>query len=69
MGPEIQHTELYAALLGLCYPWRVREVKSDLVVDRKDVWMKEATGAKWDCPKFGKAFSVYAMPRSVCGAT
>ncbi len=55
----MKDTELYAALLRLHHPWRVREVKLDLVGERVDVWVEEAPGAQWNCPECGKAAPVY----------
>ena len=55
----MQDTEFYSALLGLCHPWRVREVKLDLAGDRVDVWVEEVTGAVWECPECGKGAPVY----------
>jgi transposase len=55
----VKDTELYAALLRLRHPWRVREVKLDLATERVDVWVEETPGAKWGCPECGKAAPVY----------
>ena len=55
----MKDTELYAALLGLRPPWRIREVKLDLAADRVDIWIEEAPGAKWNCPECGKVVPLY----------
>jgi len=61
LGKEsaVKDTELYAALLGLRPPWGIREVRLDLAADRVDVWIEEATGAKWGCPECGRAAPLY----------
>jgi len=56
---EMKDTELYAALLKLHHPWRVREVKLDLAAERIDVWLEHAEGVKWACPECGKTAPVY----------
>jgi len=45
----MKDTDLYAALLDLRHPWRVREVQLSLAVDRVDVWIEEVPGVKWSC--------------------
>jgi len=55
----VKDTELYAALLKLRHPWRVREVKLDLAEERVDVWLEHAEGEKWTCPECGKVAPVY----------
>jgi transposase len=50
---------LYAALLQLPRPWRVREVRLDRAVERVDVWLEHGPGVKWPCPECGEAASVY----------
>ena len=55
----MKDTELYAALLGVRPPWRIREVRLDLEADRVDVWMEEAAEAKWSCPACGRTVPVY----------
>ncbi|NLV44879.1 MAG: ISL3 family transposase [Candidatus Hydrogenedentes bacterium] len=55
----MKDTDLYAALLRLRHPWRVREVKLDIAVDRIDVWIEHAPDAKWCCPECGKAAPLY----------
>jgi len=55
----VKDTELYAALLGVRPPWRIREVRLDLEADRVDVWMEEAAEAKWSCPACGRTVPVY----------
>jgi transposase len=54
----VKDTELYAALLGVRPPWRIREVRLDLEADRVDVWMEEAAEAKWSCPACGRTVPV-----------
>src|SRR5947208_3559349 len=44
---KVKDTELYAALLGLGPPWRIREVRLDLAADRVDVWIEEAVARGW----------------------
>jgi transposase len=56
---EVKDTELYAALLKLGAPWVVREVRLDVAAERVDVWIEEATGARWSCPECGQASPVY----------
>jgi len=56
---KVKDTELYAALLGLGPPWRIREVGLDLAADRVDVWIEEAAGAKWGCPECGQTVPLY----------
>lgn len=55
----MKDTELYTALLGLQYPWRVREVKLNMVINRIEVWVEEAPGAQWTCAACGKPVSIY----------
>lgn len=55
----MKDTDLYAALLHLRHPWRVREVKLDIAADRIDVWIEHAPDAKWLCPECGKAAPLY----------
>jgi len=55
----MKDTELYAALLGLRYPWRVREVRLNLESSRVDVWVEEAAEAKWTCAECQKPPAVY----------
>jgi len=55
----MKDTELYATLLGLQYPWRVREVKLNMVINRIEVWVEEALGAKWTCADCRKPVSIY----------
>jgi transposase len=57
--PEVKDTELYAALLRLPKPWRVREVKLDLASERVDVWLEHDPHAKWNCPECAKTAPVY----------
>jgi transposase len=57
--PEVKDTELYAALLRLPKPWRVREVKLDLPSERVDVWLEHDPNAKWACPECGKTAPLY----------
>jgi transposase len=57
--PEVKDTELYAALLRLPRPWRVREVKLDLAGERVDVWLEEAGDARWQCPECRQQVPVY----------
>jgi len=59
MEPEVKDTELYAALLRLPKPWRVREVKLDLPAERVDVWLEHDANAKWVCPECGKTAPLY----------
>ncbi|MFH0813873.1 MAG: ISL3 family transposase [Pseudomonadota bacterium] len=55
----MEDRELYTALLGLKYPWRVKEVKLNLAADRVDVWVEEAKEAKWFCPECKKSVPIY----------
>lgn len=55
----MRDTELYAALLKLHHPWRVREVKLDLAAERVDVWLEHAERVKWTCPECSKGAPVY----------
>ena len=55
----MKDTDLYAALLHLRHPWRVREVKLDLASSRVDVWIEHAPDTKWCCPECGKASPLY----------
>ncbi len=55
----MKDTELYAALLGLRPPWRIREVRLDVAAERVDVWIEEAAGAKWGCPECGRTVALY----------
>lgn len=55
----MKDTDLYAALLRLQHPWRVREVKLDIAADRIDVWIEHAPDAKWCCPACNKAAPIY----------
>ena len=57
--PEVKDTELYAALLRLPKPWRVREVKLDLPSERVDVWLEHDPNAKWTCTECGKTAPLY----------
>lgn len=56
---KMKDTELYAALLKLSVSWVVKEVRLDEVAERIDVWIEEAAGACWCCPKCGQKASVY----------
>lgn len=55
----MEDRELYTALLGLKYPWRVKEVKLNLAADRVDVWVEEAKEAKWSCPECKNSMPIY----------
>jgi len=55
----VKDTELYAALLRLPKPWRVREVKLDLASERVDVWLEHDPNAKWSCPECAKTAPLY----------
>jgi transposase len=55
----MRDTDLYAALLGLKYPWEVQEVKLDVDSGRVDVWIRDVKGAKWSCPECGKEVPLY----------
>ncbi len=46
----MEDKELYAALLGISYPWRVDKVALDLKKNRVDVWIQEVKGVIWKCP-------------------
>ena len=41
--------ELYTKLLGITAPWRVTRVTVDMAAERIDVWVEEASGAKFRC--------------------
>lgn len=55
----MRDTELYKALLGLRYPWEVREVKLDVDGGHVDVWIEDVKGAKWSCVECGKGVPLY----------
>lgn len=55
----MKDTELYAALLRLPKPWKVREVKLDLATERVDVWLEHPLDAKWNCPECRTTAPVY----------
>lgn len=55
----MEDRELYTALLGLNYPWRVKEVKLNLAANRVDVWVEEAKEAKWFCPECKNSMPIY----------
>jgi transposase len=51
--------ELYAALLGIKYPWRVDKVDLNLPNNRVDVWVTEIKGLNWKCPVCGQTGPLY----------
>jgi transposase len=55
----MEDKEFYGALLGLRYPWRVKEVKLNLAADRVDVWVEEGAEAQWYCLECKKQVSIY----------
>ena len=55
----MKDTELYTALLRLPKPWRVRDVKLDLAIERVDVWLEHPSDAKWNCPECGETAPLY----------
>jgi transposase len=55
----MQDTELYEKLLKLSDPWKVSKVDLNTSADRVDVWIKDRSGVKWNCPKCKKKVSVY----------
>jgi transposase len=55
----MRDTDLYAALLGIKYPWTVAEVKLDVKAERVDVLLKDVSGAKHLCPICEKPSSTY----------
>jgi transposase len=50
----MEDKELYAALLGIRYPWRVDKVALDMKKKRVNVWVKEVKGVIWKCPHCGE---------------
>jgi transposase len=52
-------TELFAKLLGITAPWRVTRVTVNVPVERIDVWVEEAPGAKFLCPTCRARVAVY----------
>ena len=40
---------LYAKLLGIEFPWLISRVHVDMPAERIDVWVEEASGARFAC--------------------
>jgi transposase len=55
----MKDTDLYAALLGIEWPWTVAEVKLDLKAKRVDVVLKDDSGSRHPCPECKKSCSTY----------
>jgi transposase len=45
----MEDTQLYTMLLGIKYPWLVTKVQVDMALNRVDVWVQEAEGARFFC--------------------
>jgi transposase len=55
----MKDTELYTALLGVTYPWKVVDVRLDEVQKRIDVFVEDVSLAKHPCPECGLEQAVY----------
>jgi hypothetical protein len=50
---------LYATLLGIEFPWLISRVHVDRPAERIDVWVEEASGARFACAACQQGAPVY----------
>lgn len=55
----MQDRDLYAAILGIRSPWRVREVELKLTEGEVHVHLEHEPGIEWPCPECGKPCRLY----------
>ena len=55
----MEDTRLYARLLGIDFPWRISRVQVDMASERIDVWVEEASGARFSCAACRQDAPVY----------
>jgi transposase len=55
----VQDRDLYAAILGIRSPWRVREVELKLSEGEVHVHLEHEPGIEWPCPECGKPCALY----------
>ena len=55
----MEDRQLYAMLLGIEFPWRITKVQVEMVLERVDVWVEEAAGARFACAVCKQDASVY----------
>jgi len=55
----MQDTELYRYLLDLKPPWKVEQVKLDVINQRVDIWAYHTKGLRWPCPECGTKMPLY----------
>ena len=55
----MQDRDLYATILGIRSPWRVREVELKLSEGEVHVHLEHEPGIEWPCPECGKPCALY----------
>jgi transposase len=55
----MEDRQLYAQLLGVGFPWLISRVQVDMPAERIDIWVEEASGARFACPECQKDAPVY----------
>jgi len=55
----MEDRQLYAKLLGIEFPWLISRVQVDMPAERIDVWVEEASGARFACAACQQDAPVY----------
>ena len=55
----MEDRQLYAKLLGIEFPWLISRVQVDMPAERIDVWVEEASGARFACAACQQEAPVY----------